>query len=275
MLVPNTIAHSSLLDDLRQLGRILTLRRPEPGSLTPNIGKLPWIVLLYCLTSIAFSIALNGIAGGALIDSAVFVGTLSVPFWAVAIIAGLLKWIDRRLDAGSIWLAFTLLLLMLPPAEFIGATAWSIVSGLMFSALASSTSQNFAPWSVGMLAQFVSTLPHIWLVLAGTLFIARNGYGWRHSLRVLFTSLALFAVFTSSVDPLALWQVRAAAPVAGAADGLTIDEEVFYGQPRLLDEHLTRIEPGKPGVPEIFFLGVAGGEEGVFMRETITVEQLF
>jgi hypothetical protein len=28
-------------------------------------------------------------------------------------------------------------------------------------------------------------------------------------------------------------------------------------------------------VPEIFFLGIAGSEEGVFMREVITVEQLF
>jgi len=262
MLAPNAIAHSSLLDDLRQLGRVLTLRRPEPDSFSPNIGKLPWIVLLYCLVSIALSIALNGTADGTLADSAVFVGTLSVPFWAVAILAGLLKWLDERQAAGSIWLVFTLLLLMLPPAEFIGATVWSILSGLTLSTPA-----------LGTLAQFVSTLPHFWLALAGTLFIARNGRGWRHSLRVLFTSLALFAVFTSSVDPLALWQVSTTVPTT--ADRLVIDEEVLYGQPRLLDEHLARIEPGKPGVPEIFFLGVAGSEEGVFMRETITVEQLF
>jgi len=275
MSVSDAVSHSSLLDDLRQLGRILTLRRPEPDSFSPNIGKLPWIVLLYCLASITFSIALNGVADGALTDSAVFFGTLSVPFCAVALIAGLLKWIDDQQNAGNIWLAFTLLLLALPPAEFIGATMWSILSGQMFPAHASDTLQNFAPWPIGTLPQFVSTLPHIWLALAGTLFIARNGRGWRHGLRVLFTLLALFGVFTNSVDPLALWQVSTAAPATVDAADLTIDEEVFYGQPRLLDEHLTRIEAGKPGVPEIFFLGVAGSEEGVFMRETITVEQLF
>jgi len=279
MPTPDTASPSSLLDDLRQLGRVLTLRRPEPDSFSPNIGKLPWIVLLYCLISIALSIALNGVAGGALIDGATFVGTVSVPFCAVAIIAGLLTWIDTRENAGSIWLAFTLLLLMLPPAEFIGATMWSILSGPTFSAHVRNTLPGFASWPGGVPAQFVSTLPHIWLALAGTLFIARHGYRsvWRRGLCTLLTALALFAVFTNSVDPLAFWQVGAAASTSDStnANAFAIDEEVLYSQPRLLDEQLARIEAGKPGVPEIFFLGVAGSEEGVFMREAITVEQLF
>jgi hypothetical protein len=71
-----------------------------------------------------------------------------------------------------------------------------------------------------------------------------------------------------------LWQISTLTNPEDT-EGLTIDESVFYGQPRLLAERLDGIAAGKTGVPEIFFLGVAGSEEGVFMREVITVEQLF
>jgi hypothetical protein len=264
-------SHSSLLDDLRQLGRILTLRRLEPDSFSPDIGKLPWLVLLYCLFSIALSIALNGVEDGAVMLD----GTAFAPFGAVAAIAGLLKWIDRQQDGGTIWLAFTLLLLMLPLAGFIGAMAWPTVSGLTFFTHGHGSLPSLASWFVGMLPHFICALPHIWLALAGALFIARirRGGGLRHLCAVVIAPLTLLAVFTS-VDPLALWQISTVAPNT-TNTGLTLDEEVFYAQPRRLDEQLARIEPGTPGVPEIFFLGVAGSEEGVFMREVITVEQLF
>jgi hypothetical protein len=290
-----TIRDSSLFDDLRQLGRVLTLRRPASGSFSPDNGKLPWLVLLYCLISIAFSIALNGWTDGSVtLDVMVF-----APFGAVAVIAGLLEWFDEWLDGGTAWLVFALLLLLLPLAGFIGAMGWPVVSKLAFLAhvrdmLPSLASRlagmlpDFASWLAhrlpnlashlaNRLPYFICALPHIWLALAGTLFIARaGGSGWRRILYVPLTPLALFAAFTS-VDPLALWQISIPAPVAEAAnvEKPPIDEEVFYGQPRLLDEKLARIEAGNPGVPEIFFLGIAGSEEGVFMRETITVEQLF
>ncbi|MCL1825722.1 MAG: C13 family peptidase [Betaproteobacteria bacterium] len=291
----STIRDSSLLDDLSQLGRVLTLRRPAPGSFSPDSGKLPWLVLLYCLISIALSIALNGWADGAVkLDVMVF-----APFGAVAVIAGLLEWFDEWQDGGTIWLVFALLLLLLPLAGFIGAMGWPVVSKLTFLAHVRDTLPGLAsrlagtlPDSVSWLADrlpglashlanrlphFISSLPHAWLALAGTLFIARAGSsGWRRVLYVPLTLPALFAAFTS-VDPLALWQISTPVPVAEAANvkNPPIDEEVFYGQPRLLDEKLARIEAGTPDVPEIFFLGVAGSEEGVFMREVITVEQLF
>jgi len=103
-----------------------------------------------------------------------------------------------------------------------------------------------------------------------------TGHGWRRALSAPFTLLALIAAFTS-IDPLAIWYVGGDASTTDtvSTDKLSLDEEVLYSQPRLLDEQLARLEAGKPGVPEIFFLGVAGSEESVFMRETITVEQLF
>ncbi|MCL2876066.1 MAG: C13 family peptidase [Betaproteobacteria bacterium] len=274
MPASDTASHSSLFDDLRQLGRLLALRRPQPGSFRPSFGKLPWLVLLYCLVSIALSIVLNGMEDGAITLD----GTIFVPFGAVAVIAGLLKWIDGQQDSGAAWLAFTLLLLMLPLAGFIGAMVWPTVSELAFFADTQDMLPGFTSWFVNTLPHFISALPHIWLALAGALFVVHTGHssGWRRGLPVPFTLLALLTAFTS-VDPLSLWQVGMPAPKADTAgtNGFTLNEAVFYAQPRLLNEQLARIEAGKPDVPEIFFLGVAGSEESVFMRETITVEQLF
>ncbi|MDR2015743.1 MAG: C13 family peptidase [Azoarcus sp.] len=267
MPVSDTAPHSGLFDDLRQLARVLTLRRPAPGSFSPDIGKLPWLVLLYCLISISLSIVLNGMENGAVMLD----GTTLAPFGAVALIAGLLKWIDRQQDAGTTWLIFTLLLLMLPLAGFIGALVWPVVSEMTFFAHAHDSLPGPVSWLAGMLPHFICALPHVWLALAGARFSA----GRQRALPA-FTLWALLVVFIS-VDPLALWQTDTVTSITKIADtgGLTLDEEVFYAQPRILDEQLARIEAGKPGVPEIFFLGVAGSEEGVFMRETITVEQLF
>jgi len=270
MFVSNIVSHSSLLNDLSQLGRVLTLRRPRLGSFSPNVDKLPWLVLLYCLISMALSIALNGRAGGAVALD----GAMLAPFGAVAVVAGLLKWIDRRQDGGVIWLALTLLLLALPLAEFVSAIIQPLVSGSAFFAHARDTLPGFASWLAGMLPHFISALPHLWLALAGALFIARAGHGWQRGLYIPVTPLVLFIVFTSA-DPLAIWQTDTENFPATDSSGITIDEEVFYGQPRLLDEDLARIETGKPGVPEIFFLGIAGDEEGVFMREALAVERLF
>lgn len=53
-------------------------------------------------------------------------------------------------------------------------------------------------------------------------------------------------------------------------------EAVLYAQPRLLDEALARIRPGVPGVPELYFVGLAGyGEQDVFLREVQAVGRQF
>ena len=285
MFESNAVSHSSLFADLLQLGRVLLLRRSAPGSFSPDIGKLPGIMLLYGLFAIFLSITLNGQAGGALkLDGDIF-----IPFGVMALIAGLVRWVDGRLNGGAIWIAFSLLLLMLPLAGFIGAKLLT----LDFSSLnALPFWSDFTGWFAGKLPDFITTLPHVWLALAGTVLVARGKphSGWRRSLCVPLTTLALLAIFTT-IHPLDIWQIRATVPppakatgetdgltvdeATGETDGLTVNEDIFYGQPRILAERLATVRPGKPGVPEIFFLGLAGSEEDVFMRETIAVEQLF
>lgn len=53
-------------------------------------------------------------------------------------------------------------------------------------------------------------------------------------------------------------------------------ESALYAQPRLLDEALSRIKPGRPGKPELFLLAVGGnGSQDVFKREVESVQKLF
>ena len=52
-------------------------------------------------------------------------------------------------------------------------------------------------------------------------------------------------------------------------------EAVLYAQPRLLDEALRAIEPGKPGVVELFYVGFAGsGYQDVFLNEVTGAERV-
>lgn len=54
------------------------------------------------------------------------------------------------------------------------------------------------------------------------------------------------------------------------------EEEVLYLQPKLLDDQLKNISPGRPGSSNVYFIGMAGdAEQDVFMKEINSVEQLF
>jgi hypothetical protein len=268
MLETHSAPRSNLFADLWQLCRILLLRRAYPGSLSPDVGKLPWLALLYGLLASGLSILLLGREGGVFATDAIG-STVLIPFGAVALLAGTLKWIDDHQNGARLWLVFSLLLTLLPLAGFFGAKAWP--------ALAARDLFANNPWLNGVLPNLLAMLPHLWLVLAGTLFVVRGPHSndWRRGLCIPLTTIGLIAI-VATTDPLALWRVTGIIETPeDESDGLIIDENVLYGQPRILAERLASITPGRHGVPEIFFLGLAGSEEGVFMRETITVEQLF
>ena len=53
-------------------------------------------------------------------------------------------------------------------------------------------------------------------------------------------------------------------------------EEVIYAQPALLDQSLARMERQRPGVVDLYFVGVAGyAAEDVFMKEVNVLDALF
>ena len=55
-----------------------------------------------------------------------------------------------------------------------------------------------------------------------------------------------------------------------------LDEDILYQQRDLLDRELAAVVPGRPGVIDVFFIGVAGyGSQNVFMKEVKAVGDLF
>ena len=53
-------------------------------------------------------------------------------------------------------------------------------------------------------------------------------------------------------------------------------EEVIYAQPALLEKSLSRVAPQRPGIADLYFVGVAGyAAEDVFMKELGVIDGLF
>jgi hypothetical protein len=88
--------------------------------------------------------------------------------------------------------------------------------------------------------------------------------------------LWLGLVFWLHLDSPYLWYVAVEEGGDRTKPRIELNEEILYGQPRLLEESLQTIRPGRSGLAEIFFLGVGGyGQQNVFLRETRSVQQLF
>jgi len=88
--------------------------------------------------------------------------------------------------------------------------------------------------------------------------------------------IALFAGFVLFMPRAELWQ-RDAQPEDPSASSPTVaDEQVFHRQQRLLDEALASLAPERPGVEDLYFIGVAPySAEDVFARELVSVRALF
>lgn len=74
-----------------------------------------------------------------------------------------------------------------------------------------------------------------------------------------------------------LWQRSfTEAELADVRADLNFGEDNLYNQRELLDRELAAVTPGRPGVAEIFFIGLAGyGGQEVFAKEVNAVSQLF
>ncbi len=89
--------------------------------------------------------------------------------------------------------------------------------------------------------------------------------------------VALFAGFLEVMPRAELW-VRhdAEAERAAAAAPSIADERLFHRQQKVLDEALARLAPERPGVEDLYFVGVAPyASQDVFARELASVRKLF
>ncbi len=84
----------------------------------------------------------------------------------------------------------------------------------------------------------------------------------------------LFAAFVLVLPRPELWVPEAAA--AASPEPSIADEPLFHRQQRLLDESIAGLAPERPGVEDLYFVGVAPySSQDVFARELAAVRKLF
>ena len=135
-----------------------------------------------------------------------------------------------------------------------------------------------AGWGLlGHMGYWAYYLQYLWLVLAATLGVARL-LAMRTATRaaalvVVTLVLGLPQVFSGGAS---LWTERydPNSEASSRYHALT-KEDVFYRQPKLLEHELAGLRPGRKGVVDLYFVGVAGdAEQDVFMREINSVSRL-
>ncbi|HEY3306040.1 MAG TPA: C13 family peptidase [Candidatus Binatia bacterium] len=63
---------------------------------------------------------------------------------------------------------------------------------------------------------------------------------------------------------------------SGSTDYKGLDESVLYGQSGVLERELAGARPGRPGVIDVYFIGIGGyANQDVFMKEVDAVDRLF
>ncbi|MGH8746123.1 MAG: C13 family peptidase, partial [Burkholderiales bacterium] len=235
--------------------RLALFLRVRAESLRPSWSQLTALILLGVAASFAIGFAFVGPKGqfnAYELPGALFYVPLSlVTAWGTARLA-------RRTEA-TLTVAIALLALAVP---------------LELSRLALMR----AGWGwLGHLGFWGYYLPYVWLVLAATLGAARL-----LAMRVATRAAALVVVTLVLGLPQAfswggrLWTERYDPNTESSSPyGALAREDVFYLQPKLLERELARLKPGRKGVVDLYFVGVAGDAgQDVFMREINSVSKL-
>lgn len=133
-------------------------------------------------------------------------------------------------------------------------------SGAATAEWAAALGYGFLLWA------FATTLRALWVLVP------------RRGLKTALAGATLTAMFLGFLflAPRAELWVHVEPPTEAAAIPSIADEELFHRQQRLLDEALAALAPQRPGVEDLYFLGVAPySSEDVFVRETASVRKLF
>jgi hypothetical protein len=126
---------------------------------------------------------------------------------------------------------------------------------------------------------YVHVFSFLWLVLAASKAIAeqvpvaRNRRLWGN----IILTLIIFYPLTAIHRERSLWvPASSAEEMEESANFGRLSEESLYNQRAVLDRELAAVTPGRSGVIDLFFIGVAGyGSQDVFMKEVNAVSDLF
>ncbi|MDR1934957.1 MAG: C13 family peptidase [Candidatus Accumulibacter sp.] len=261
-----------LASGLGSLWRVFTFRLPRPAAFEPGVIKLILPIPLFFLITLGLEIAAKGHPG-----SLVYYNLARVlsPFATIAVITGLamLMRAERQenfwREGARVLMALNWLLLLLP------LNYWWLEGALFTKWLELDLTESDAARSFLII---YGSVPGLWFMLAGLRQSVTLGEPGRlkTNLGLMFVAIALSTAFSLHAQAPMLWYADSSDDDDDDGSWVKLNEDVLYGQPRLLAEHLDRVQDGRPGEAEIFFLGVGGdGHQNVFLRETQSVEQLF
>ena len=117
---------------------------------------------------------------------------------------------------------------------------------------------------------------HAWWIVATVVAVLRIAAGpWRGRMADGAVALAVFLLPLQWMPEPYLWNVDPPAH-AGAASVEPAGESVIYDQLRLMGEAVQRLSPQRPGVEDVYFVGLAGAaSEDAFLTEaSLAAEQV-
>jgi hypothetical protein len=239
--------------------RAALFRAPPLGQWRPFAEQILALALLDVMIGLGPGLLEHG-RDGHLDWTALPRALLPVP---VALLAG---WLLARRSGRPSLLGATAVTLL-------AVTIWfDLASGLLGMALwrGWSVVAPIEPWSY--LALFA------WWAVALGLAVARlardaSARAWSRIADATLAAVVMVLPFWYVPDA-PLWQ--GAAGDTEEVDSYAVSrEEVFYGQPGLLEAALARLAPQRPGVEDVYFVGVAGyASEDVFLNEAELAEDV-
>ncbi len=249
---------------LRDALRLAFFLRVDEHRMAASWGEYIAVALLSIAVPTAYSLATQG--GEGKWDWSFLPSALFDPCLAVAA-AGVIAWIVGRRDAAPKILFAALLALVMIDALIL--TAWT---------LAGQASSGKVPSLIGeTLFQFAL----LWYALAVTRFASPLSASTTRRLPVAFAAVTVLALPVAYLQPeRSLWvhdwsRDKAAEGASWQARNVAGHEDAINAQPALLARELERVAKERPGVVDVFFIGLAGyGNQDVFMREVDAVSRL-
>ena len=164
-----------------------------------------------------------------------------------------------------------------PAILFATLLAWAVIDAISLSTWAAAT-RLADPQAQAFLGFAFYYAPLAWLALAVARFasVTATATGGRQA-AILAASAAFLAFPMAYLQPerslwVEDWSKRAD---TGRDAWAAADEQAIYRQPDLLAEELAAVKKGRPGIVDVYFIGMAGyGYQDVFMREVDAVARL-
>ncbi len=209
------------------------------------------------LACLALWLALGVLQQG--LPGSVDFGALAAALAGVPILLGACLLAARLFRAAQLAPAFAVMLLASVPVLLVAGyafdLAWEIAAGEPTPTIADGV---FLAWAFAVVVRAQSVL---------------TGWRGRRSALALGVFAALFAVLLEIGPRGEVW-VAAGDGEDETGERLT-QEEVFYRQGRLLEERLAALSPERPGVADLYFVGVAAdGGQDTFYSEITSIKRL-